>query len=207
MRVLRLDECLSTQDEARAQPLWTAVVCAHQSAGRGRLDRSWEAPPGTALLASFVLPYRALAGFAAGVAAAEAAATSARLKWPNDLELAGRKLGGILVENHGPTSIVGVGINLAWAPPGAAKLQEPREAVLERLCAALERWFAASDEEVLEAWRQRSSTLGRMVRAELAGGGQVVGVAEDLDRDGALLVAGQRVVVADLFHLRVEPAT
>jgi len=50
----------STQDVARQLPVGTVVVAEHQTAGRGRLDRRWEAPPGSALLASWVMPVREL---------------------------------------------------------------------------------------------------------------------------------------------------
>ena len=98
---MHLRSVTSTQEVARDLPLGSVVVAEHQTAGRGRLDRRWEAPPGTALLASFVLEPRALLSLAAGVAAAEACGGRVRLKWPNDLMLGERKLGGILVEVSG----------------------------------------------------------------------------------------------------------
>src|SRR5437764_1124052 len=102
-RVLRLGSVTSTQDVARDLPVGSIVVADHQSAGRGRLDRRWEGPPGTALLVSFVLArnLNPVLSLAAGVAAAEACGADVRLKWPNDLLLGDRKLGGILVETHG----------------------------------------------------------------------------------------------------------
>lgn len=191
----------STQELARTLPIGTAVVAEHQEAGRGRLGRRWEAPPGTALLASFVLPFQPLAPIAAGVAAAEACGPAVRLKWPNDLLLDGRKLGGILVEAAGGKAIVGIGINLAWAPPRAARLDAERDSLLERLVDALQGWWAAPADTLLEAWRQRSDTLGRRVRVELAG--EVFeGVAEEIADDGALIVGGRRVAAGDVTHLR-----
>ncbi len=114
------------------QPEGLVVVADHQTAGRGRRGRSWEAPPGASLLASIVL--RPPAGLveactmAVGVAAAEAveavAGFAPRLKWPNDLVWPGdgsapdRKLAGILAEadwpESGPAVVVGIGINVAW---------------------------------------------------------------------------------------------
>src|SRR5205085_1850917 len=107
MEIVRVGSVASTQELARSRPIGSAVVADHQQAGRGRLGRVWEAPPGTALLASFVLRYQPLAPLAAGVAAAEACGPSVRLKWPNDLLLEGRKLGGILVEAVGDRCVVG----------------------------------------------------------------------------------------------------
>src|SRR5579864_1733559 len=111
-RVIRVKTVTSTQDLARELGIGSTVVADHQTAGRGRHDRSWDAPPGTALLVSFVLAPTPLLSLAAGVAAAEACGNGVRLKWPNDLLLGGRKLGGILVETTAGKAICGIGINL-----------------------------------------------------------------------------------------------
>jgi BirA family biotin operon repressor/biotin-[acetyl-CoA-carboxylase] ligase len=201
MRLIRLASTPSTQDAARGLPLGSVVVADQQTAGRGRLGRRWDAPPGSALLASFVLPSRPLASLAAGVAAAVACGESVRLKWPNDLLVDGRKLAGILVEQRGARCVVGIGVNLTWAPPGAGRLEADRDRLLERLKAELERWFAADDSEVLAAWRTWSDTLGRRVRVELPGE-TFEGWAEDVAEDGSLLVGGRAVTAGDVIHLR-----
>ena len=194
----------STQDVARRLAIGTVVVADHQTAGRGRLDRRWEAPPGTALLASWVMPVHPLAPLAAGVAAALACGDRVRLKWPNDLLLDGRKLGGILVERTADRCVVGTGINLRWAPPGAAMLDEERDPLVARMADELTRWFAAPDDAVLEAWRGRSDTLGRLVRVQLAGE-TFEGLAEDLAPDGSLIVAGRIVPAGDVIHATPSP--
>ena len=140
-RVIHLESVASTQDVARDLPLGSIVVADHQSAGRGRLEHRWEAPSGTALLVSFVLPSNPLLSLAAGVAAAEACDHGVRLKWPNDLLLDGRKVGGILVEVTATKAVCGIGINLTWAPEGGATLNQPRDWLLERLRIALARWI------------------------------------------------------------------
>src|SRR5438105_4363779 len=120
------------------------MVADAQRAGRGRLGRSWTAPPGGSLLVSVllrpVLPVELwpLLGSAAAVAAVDAVVIAcdlpARVKWPNDVLVRDRKLGGILAEadpSH-ETVVVGVGLNVAWdaCPP---ELQETATAVsLER---------------------------------------------------------------------------
>jgi BirA family biotin operon repressor/biotin-[acetyl-CoA-carboxylase] ligase len=121
-------------DEARAgAPHGVVAVADHQTAGRGRLGRSWEAPPGSNLLVSILLRVdlpaesRHLASAAVGLAAAAAISAETGLapgiKWPNDLLAAdGRKLAGVLAEadlagpaEHGPPPIVvGIGINVGW---------------------------------------------------------------------------------------------
>ena len=190
----------STQDTARELPVGSIVVADHQSAGRGRLDRRWEAPPGTALLVSFVLAKNPVLSLAAGVAAAQACGPDVRLKWPNDLLLGNRKLGGILVETYAERAICGIGINLAWAPAGAARLQQPRDEVLERLCLEVDRWTAAPPDAVLGRWRELSATLGRRVRVELAGE-TTEGIARDIGPLGELMVEGKAFVAGSLTHL------
>jgi BirA family biotin operon repressor/biotin-[acetyl-CoA-carboxylase] ligase len=199
-RVVRLQSVSSTQDAARALPIGSIVVADHQSAGRGRLDRKWESPPGTALLVSFVLRPNPLLSLAAGVAAAEACGAAVRLKWPNDLLLGGAKLGGILVEASPSKAICGIGINLSWSPPGAASLNQERDQLLGRLRVEIERWSSARPEVVLARWRELSATLGRQVRVELAGT-VIEGVAEDIGPGGELIVDGVPVTVGSVTHL------
>ena len=200
-RIVRLASVNSTQEVARELPIGSIVVADHQTAGRGRLDRRWEAPPGSALLASFVLEPHPLLSLAAGVAAAEACGPDVRLKWPNDLMLRGRKLGGILVEVGGGKAVVGIGINLTSAPPGAARLGRLRDELLDRLRAELSVWTSASSGRMLERWRELSVTLGRHVRVALPGH-TFEGIAQDIAEDGALVVDGQRIGAGDVIHLR-----
>ncbi|HEX4220593.1 MAG TPA: biotin--[acetyl-CoA-carboxylase] ligase [Acidimicrobiales bacterium] len=113
------------------------VVADHQTAGRGRLGRRWEAPPGANLLLSVLLrpslplASRHLASAVVALAAADACATlggiAVDLKWPNDLQVNGRKLAGVLAEadlgtedaERPPPIVVGIGINVGWPrPPG-----------------------------------------------------------------------------------------
>jgi BirA family transcriptional regulator, biotin operon repressor / biotin---[acetyl-CoA-carboxylase] ligase len=201
MEVIRVDAVPSTQDVARELPVGTVVVAEHQTAGRGRLGRRWETPPGSALLASWVMPFHELAPLAAGVASAQACGDAVRLKWPNDLLLDGRKVGGILVERTGQRCVVGTGINLRWAPPGAAMLGVDREELVARMAAEMTRWFAAQPALILGAWRARSDTLGRRVRVQLSGE-TFEGVAQDIAADGTLIVDGRPFAAGDVVHLR-----
>jgi len=198
--VVRRRSVTSTQDVARALPIGSIVVADHQTKGRGRLDRRWEAPPGTALLASFVLAAHPLLSLAAGVAAAEACGAGVRLKWPNDLLLNGRKVGGILVEATREKAVCGIGINLSSAPAGAAMLGEPRDPLLDRLMAQIDTWCRASPEAVIARWRELSDTLGRQVRVDLPGRA-FEGQAQDIGPGGELIVDGVRVVAGSVTHL------
>ncbi len=195
-QVVRLDSVKSTQDVARDMPVGSVVVADHQTEGRGRMERRWEAPPGTALLVSFVLQPNPLLSLAAGVAAAEACGPRVRLKWPNDLLLDDRKLGGILVEATAHKAVCGIGINLSRAPEGAAMLDQPRDEVLERLRRKIDLWTAAPADRVLERWRELSATLGRRVRID-----GTEGVAENLGPNGELIVDGRPFVAGSVTHL------
>jgi BirA family biotin operon repressor/biotin-[acetyl-CoA-carboxylase] ligase len=197
--VLRLGTVTSTQDVARGLALGSIVLADHQTAGRGRLERRWVSPAGTALLVSYVLEPNPLLSLAAGVAAAEACGQGVRLKWPNDLLLDGRKVGGILVETTPEKAICGVGINLTWAPEGAAQLDRPRDQVFERLSERIAVWVGSPADPVLARWRQLSATLGRRVRVEVSGQ-TIEGVAQDLGQRGELIVDGV-AYVAGITHL------
>ena len=191
-RFVHLESVGSSQDVARGMPIGSIVLADYQTEGRGRLSHRWESPPGSALLVSFVLEPNPVLSLAAGVAAAEACGRGVRLKWPNDLLVEGRKVGGILVEASPSKAICGIGINLTWAPKGAATLGEPRDQVLEKLRIAIERWSAAPAGQIIARWRELSDTIGRRVRVDLPD--QVIeGISQDIDANGNLVVDGLRV--------------
>jgi BirA family biotin operon repressor/biotin-[acetyl-CoA-carboxylase] ligase len=199
------------------------VVADHQTAGRGRLDRRWEAPPGSALLCSILLrpvdlpvSRRHLVSAAVGLAAREACAAVGApfpdLKWPNDLLAAGSgaKLAGILAEAVDDAVVVGLGCNVATAPPGATGLEEvaggpvSREELLAELLGALDGRLDHWDLVAAE-YRTTCATVGRRVRIEMASGISE-GDAVAVDDDGALVVRfpdGVRPVHAgDVVHVR-----
>ena len=198
---------------ARGAPHGTLVTAREQSAGRGRQGRTWTAPPGRALLCSLLVrdPPRLLP-LAAGVAVAEVAGDYARVKWPNDVLLDGRKVAGILVEGRPQEdwAVLGIGLNVAVReqdlPPelraraGTLGLSvDDLEPTLSRLLGRLEDWLYVSPDEVLEALRGRDALAGRHVR--WAGG---AGEAAGIDGDGRLVVAtgGGRVTLqAGEVHL------
>jgi len=190
----------------------TVLVAGHQTAGRGRLDRTWDAPPGANLLTSILFTdvpeqpgdlTRAV-GIAAVDAVAAVTGLAARLKWPNDVLLDGRKLAGILAQRSpsGPV-VVGIGLNVGWAPDGAALLGDGVEplTLLTELLRALD---APGDRH--ERYRELLDTLNRQVRVELPSG-DLVGRAVDIDRDGTLVVIDEcaithHVDAGDVVHVR-----
>ncbi|MEA2657233.1 MAG: BirA family transcriptional regulator, partial [Chloroflexota bacterium] len=134
------------------------------------------------------------------VAAAEACAQGVRLKWPNDLLLGGRKVGGILIEATPHKAVCGIGINLTSAPEGAAMLNRAAGELMENLLPAMSKWCSAPPGEVLARWRELSDTLGRRVRVTLPDR-SFEGVAQDINANGELIVDGQLVSAGSLTHL------
>jgi BirA family transcriptional regulator, biotin operon repressor / biotin---[acetyl-CoA-carboxylase] ligase len=200
----------------RGAPHGTVVTAAEQSAGRGRQGRTWTAPPGRALLCSILVrdPPRLLP-LVAGVAVAEVVGPEARLKWPNDVLVDGRKVAGILVEARLQErwAVVGIGLNVAVReadfPPelrdraGTLGLEPSAiERTLEALLRALERWLAADPGEVLQAVRGLDALLARPVRW----GGRT-GVGAGVDSDGRLVVRTEEGEVRlDAGEVHLGPA-
>jgi len=232
-------EVSSTMDEARrlaeqGAPDGTVVIADYQTAGRGRLDRRWQAPPGSSLLLSFVFrpriaPHKAqqltmVCGLAFAESVEAETGLPVGLKWPNDLEIGGAKVGGILteIEVSGVRvryAVVGVGLNanldpqqlsgpvLARATSLSAELGRP-VARLPLLWAALRavegRYLTLGKGAAgLEAeWARRLVTLGRRVTIS-TGDAAWEGLAEDVDADGALLVRRadgslERIIAGDV---------
>ena len=207
-------------DEARrGAPEGLVAVADHQTAGRGRLGRTWEAPAGANLLMTVLLrpgvdvPGHlavAVVALAGRSAAASVGGVSCGLKWPNDLVVDdGRKLAGVLAETDGAGAVaVGIGLNVAWAPEGAARLGEgvSRDEVLEALLGSLGSLLDGGWPAVARAYREACVTVGREVRVELVDGEVFEGTAADVDDSGRLLVevpACVRTVEAgDVTHVR-----
>ncbi|MCB9779416.1 MAG: biotin--[acetyl-CoA-carboxylase] ligase [Alphaproteobacteria bacterium] len=199
------------------------VVADHQTAGRGRQGRSWQAEPGQNLLFTVLLaPDLPLARAPRAVlewAAAMAEALDLGLKWPNDLvDDHDRKVAGVLAE-HEPGArgdrvgviVLGVGLNVRQRDfpglPGATSLallgrpELDRDALLHALVRAVD-GVAVGTDGALDRWRTRSRTLGRRVR--VAGR---EGLATGLRDDGALLVDGAPVLAGDVELVAGPDAT
>ena len=194
-------------------PHGTVVTAAEQSAGRGRQGRAWTAASGRSLLCSvLVRDPPALVPLAAGIAVAEVVGPDARIKWPNDVLVEGRKIAGILVESRPQErwAVVGIGLNVALrASDFPAELRsragtlglEPEaiEPTLDALLGHLEHWIRAPEDRLLGAVRERDALRGREVR--WAGGH---GVGAGIDSAGRLVVrtdAGTVALDAGEVHL------
>jgi BirA family biotin operon repressor/biotin-[acetyl-CoA-carboxylase] ligase len=221
-RLVQLERVDSTQTTAFALAAAgaddrTVVVADYQASGRGRRGRTWEASPGPSLLCTILVrprlaptqwpAYSLVAAVAVAEALARTAALAARLKWPNDVLIAGRKIAGILLESRsvGDTATaviaVGVGVNLAQrAFPAALAARAtsvaiesgravPRDTMLGALLDAFDAWRARLEGEgmapVRARWLAVADTIGRRVSID-----GVSGVAVDLDPDGALVLEG-----------------
>jgi BirA family biotin operon repressor/biotin-[acetyl-CoA-carboxylase] ligase len=205
------------KDRARSgAPEWSCVFADSQTAGRGRLGRTWVSPPGNLFLSLLLRPKAefTLIPLLAGVAVGEALeglGLPTLLKWPNDVLARGRKMAGILAEGiQGPAGmegvVLGLGVNLNLDPhdlgPEIAghttsfraetgRTEDPvlvAAAVLARLFVWYDALTHGNPEGVLMAWRSRSVRWwGRGV--EVRSGDRVIcGVARDVNREGALVV-------------------
>ena len=217
---------LATQARA-GTPDRLAVFADFQSAGRGRLERRWEAPAGSALMASVLVRDVAAEQAQLGVVAVALAIIAAAsrfgeadltLKWPNDVLWGSRKVAGLLAEyltTPAPALIIGFGVNLLEPPqPERAGLaswgatpsaRELLDVVLAEVDQRLSLVRTDRSVELLSEYRSRLATLGQLVRVELPS--EVFeGVAHDIDEGGHLLVLCDGDVVTvragDVTHVR-----
>jgi BirA family biotin operon repressor/biotin-[acetyl-CoA-carboxylase] ligase len=215
----------STNDEAKALAVrgaleGTVVIADSQRRGRGRMGRPWASPGGVGIYLSVILrpaiqPHDApsltlLGAVAVAEAIEEVAGLAAGVKWPNDLIVRGRKVGGILGEvaaeaSHLHYVVLGIGINVNQTEASfegelrhtATSLRietgrlVDRTAMIRSLCERLDRWYNCFLSEglapIIEGLRQRCLTLGQRVVAR-SGDQQLCGLAVDLDHAGALLI-------------------
>ena len=199
-------------------PAPAVLVAEFQSAGRGRLDRTWLSPPRAGLTLSVLLrPSAPVSTWAwlpllAGVALADAVGAPARLKWPNDLLLDEGKAAGILVQVSGDVVVVGIGVNVsntrAELPSAAATsielaLGRPVDrtdlliSLLTGLLAHYDAWSAADGDAersgLRQAYLDACATVGQRVvvsSVAAADAGQLVGTATDVDLLGRLVLTG-----------------
>lgn len=212
----------------------TLVVTDYQTSGRGRLDRKWFAPPGSSLLFSLILRpsiviedlgLLSLAAAAAVAGAVSEEGVEAKVKWPNDVLIAGKKVAGILAEvstaaDRAVTVVVGVGINVNLdkgdlpseirESAGSISMATGKRHDRGNILVAFLRNFGhlydgipgKPPNSVLHAYRPLCETIGKQVRVELDGR-QIEGTAVDIHPTGGLVLdSGEVVRVGDVVHLR-----
>jgi len=222
-RVLVLEQTESTNDLAlRLGGDGTVIVADTQTAGRGRHGRAWHSPPGLGLWFSVAFEG---AGeglqFAAPLAVRDALRPWCRIdiKWPNDLLVDGKKLGGILIEQRGNRTALGIGINVRHRIedfPGdlcvtatslrlAAAKPCARDEVLRAVLTALDEKImvmrSGKNEALHRDWAAACNIQGQRVRA-----GTVDGIVESIDETGALIVrtddGPQRILFGQGIEIR-----
>lgn len=210
------------------------LIAEEQSGGRGRLDRQWVSPPQAGLWMSVLLrptlprEQWGTLSLVTAVALEESlkavCGVNAKLKWPNDVLIDGRKVCGILAQVEGSAVIVGAGLNVSLTEEelpvptatslllaGASTLE--REAIaaafLAHFAAVYQAWNEHGPASVIERWRRGSATLGRHVEVSFPNGRKHSGRAIGIDADGRLQVAGpdgavETVAAGDIVHLRPQ---
>ena len=195
------------------------LVAEHQSAGRGRLGRTWESPPRAGLTFSALLPAAPspwvplFAGVAVAAAIRSVCELDALLKWPNDVLVDGKKTCGLLAEvaaRPGARSqvVLGVGLNVTTT---AEELPTDRPATSLRLAGAavtdratlLRAILRELDvERVPDDYRAVCASLGAQVVVHLPTGAQATGRVDAIDGAGRVVVAGVAYAAGDVVHLR-----
>jgi birA, biotin-[acetyl-CoA-carboxylase] ligase region len=216
----------STNDEAMrlalaGAPAFDAVSAASQTAGRGRHGRAWASPPGVGLYVSVILRPRVapdllpLSTLLAGIAAAEAirgtSGADAKIKWPNDILINGRKTAGLLCEadftSAVPIVIAGLGVNVNTLPqdlPARAiypatsifaetQLRNDPATLLDAWIERLRFWIASIESDpaasaLISRWNELDALRGEHLRVSLADGTAIEGVESGTDPEGHLLL-------------------
>lgn len=233
-----LKECPSSQDVAEAlalegAPEGTVIVCEEMCSGRGRMHRKWFASRGglwfTVLLRPDQLKSLHALSLAAGLSVAKALksvfSVDAKVKWPNDVLIDGKKVCGILSEAGAKADkinylLLGIGVNVnnelpeelresAVALKDVLGFEVPRAPLLKEILLNIDAYYyritIGEVDRVVREWKEWSSTLGKIVRVCVMGR-VIEGAAIDVDGDGALLLETSRgmekVMVGEVVYLR-----
>ena len=217
----------------------TVIIADRQTRGKGRLGRTWESPAGLNIYLSIVIRpelepknvtmLTILAAVAGAAALRKTCNIPVSIKWPNDLVIADKKLGGILTEVRADPdrislAVIGVGINVNMTDKdfpeeirySATSVKQEtgtvfsRNEIIIQFLREFEYWYGllktGGRTPLLDAWRKGSSTLGRKVRASV-GETSISGIAEDIDDNGMLILkiqSGEKITISagDLTLLR-----
>lgn len=205
----------------------SVLVTEYQSAGRGRLDRTFDAPPSSALLFSIYIEPKverdewSFLTLLAGVSVQEAltsldAAIKVDIKWPNDLLINEKKVAGMIAQVTPKGVVLGIGINVEMSEAelpveNATSLALNNFSQLNRnlILAAILNHFEVNlqmwevGKSFLPEYRQSCATIGRDIEITLPGGSTLRSKAADISHSGALILEnGESVTVGDVVHLR-----
>lgn len=230
-RVIYHSQVTSTMELAKKEALagvldGTVIIADEQTAGKGRMGRLWSSPKGCIALSIVLYPKPASLSFLIMVASLAVIRTikcvtglCARIKWPNDILINGKKVCGVLVEsgvqdNESNYAVIGIGVNvnlkatcLDEVSLTATSLSDELgkrvsrlETVRKLLCEIESLYLSAQEgEAVYGEWRQNLETLGRKVQVR-SGNNLYKGVAEDVEKDGSLMLrledGSQKCIVA-----------
>lgn len=203
------DETTSTNLDARAGVHGDVFTADYQTAGRGRLDHTWESPRGKNIIMSVVLSVEGLAPeeiatlpLVVGLAVAEAA--RGVVKWPNDVYVAGKKAAGILCERKDDLVIAGIGANVGEVPRALAdRAIAVPDLTISAILAALDRayalWRTGGFAAVYPALAKRDFLKGRTlaVRQTDDDSEPIRGLCGGISSDGSLVVGGVRVYAGE----------
>jgi BirA family biotin operon repressor/biotin-[acetyl-CoA-carboxylase] ligase len=225
-KIYVFDDLASTNHSAKELAMQgaeegTVVIAQTQSKGRGRFDRVWQSPKGGVYLSLLLRPKTlvektSLLTFIAALAVTQAVRSynvPARIKWPNDVHVNGKKIAGILLESEtsgsqGSYVIVGVGVNLNTnlanlsvdVRKQSTSIRKEHGSSIEyyeflnTLLLQFDRFYqlfsAGKFEQIIDEWKQHSDTLGKSIRIE-SPNDIVQGTAVDVDHSGFLLVKTQ----------------
>jgi BirA family biotin operon repressor/biotin-[acetyl-CoA-carboxylase] ligase len=228
--VIVLDETGSTNAVAAERAVdpeanGIVVLAEHQASGRGRLDRTWEAPPRSAVTMSALVrptgvsasrwPWLPLVtGLAAAAALRRTAEVAATLKWPNDVMVGDLKVGGILVERiepagAPPAAVIGIGLNVSQRRdelpvPGATSLLIEDAATLDRT--VLTRAVLRSLGGLLERWEAAEGGVAGLHEAYVDAS-STLGRRVSVSLPGGEVVEGEAVAIDDIGRLVVRTAS
>jgi len=205
---------------------FTLVTARRQSAGRGRGGRAWTSPPGNLYMSVVLRPDRPMSvvsqlSFVAALAVGDlldglAVGGRVAFKWPNDVQVDGAKISGILLEAGQGHLVAGIGVNLAHFPPdtpypatsvadkgGRFDVEEALGLLGGALLSRYRQWLAEGFLPVRAAWLARAHGLGTEVSVRLHGGQADRGIFSALDETGALILtrdgASRKITAGDVF--------
>lgn len=222
-------------------PEGQVVLADHQSAGRGRLDRVWIDTPGSSVLMSVLLRPKFPAEFFFLITSSLSLAASqvleskfsipSKLKWPNDVMVADKKIAGVLAEaafdsEGGPWVVIGIGLNCLqtqgelsglgrgatsiFAETGTALDLDGRISLAREIISRFSELYLSLDDptkriEVAGLYARACETIGLLVRVEMVGE-TLIGIASDISAEGNLLVETdsrvRTVTAGDVIHMR-----